>query len=258
MSAASGTIFTFAQGVLRAGATAATEATIASPGNFVALEINIGLLGVAVKVTGDYVGVISVQVSLDHTLTYIEIDTIDSEQLTKIYTFPQNGPLLFTDFRVAGKTWTSGNAQIEIDPWNPLAVVTWEVSHGVPQPQHAPDTFHSIAATALGNTMVWTPAAGKIFRLLRVWIRPSNDSFFLTVPQNLIVDLRDNTTTLGLATSFYLPKNLPASPPEYTPFVQDLGPNGYLGQAPGSVLNVNLSAALNGGQIRVIAMGTEE
>ena len=256
MSAASGTIYTFAAGGFK-GLKEAVPLGLASPGNFVALVINIGLLGVAVKVTGEYVGVISVQISLDHGETYQEIDTVTSMQVTKIYTFPQNGPLLFTDFRLSGKTWTSGNAIIEIDPWNPLAVPTIEGSDGVPQPARSPDKFKSIAATAIGNTLVWDPALGKKFRLLSVYVRPDIGAL-VNVAGDVIVDFRDGNTSIGVAATFYIPKTIAAFPPPEPFFQQDLGPIGYLSSAADNILNVNLSVGLLAGQFRVNVMGTEE
>jgi hypothetical protein len=253
-----GTIFTFSSGAsLLSGAVGGPV----TPGNFVALVINIGLLGVAVKVTGNYVGVISVQISLDHGQTYQEIDTITSMQVTKIYSFPQNGPTLYTDFRLSGKTWSSGNAFIEIDPWNPLAVPTIMGSNGVPQPQHAPDKFHIAGAVSAGNTALWIPSAGKKFRLLTVRIQPSPDAFISTAPgsgQSVLVDLLDGTISLNVQTVFWIPKNLPASPVNILPMEIDLGTIGYLSQAIGNVLYVNLPVTLTTGFMRVEAFGTEE
>jgi hypothetical protein len=257
MSAAAGTIFTFSAGsLLKAG-----PGSLAAPGNFVALTINIGLLGAAVQVTGVYVGVISVQVSLDHGVTYTEIDTIDSQQLTKIYTFPQNGPLLYTDFRLNGKTWTSGNAFIQILPWNPLAVPTIIGSNGVPQPAHAPDKFKIAAAVNAGNTALWSPGPTKQFRVLTIRIQPSADVSISSAAGSgvsVLVDLLDGSTSLNIQTSFWIPKNIPASPNTFLPMEIDLGPIGYLSQADGNVLFVNLPLTLTTGFMRVEAFGTEE
>jgi hypothetical protein len=252
MSAASGTIFTFSAGPSLLG----SPGSLAAPGNFVALPINIGLLGVAVQVTGVYVGVISVQVSLDHGMTYQEIDTINSQQLTKIYTFPQNGPLLYTDFRLSGKTWTTGNALINILPWNPLAVPTIIGSNGVPQPAHSADKFFTAAFTLAGNNAIWTPAAGKRFRLLWLYARCTLDSSLAT-SADMVADFRDGNASIGVAGSFYIP----AAPTQNFPpevFTQDLGSIGYLSSAVGNVLNLNLSVALKTGQCRVNVQGTEE
>jgi hypothetical protein len=249
MSAASGTLFTFGGSLLRGAG------SLAEPGNAIGLEINIGLLGVAVQVSGTYVGTISVQVSVDHEANYIEIDTITSAQVTNVYAFPQIGPTLFTDFRVSGKTWTSGVAIIEIDPWTPPLAPMITGSNGTPQQAHAPDTFNTIQASAAGNTVVWTPATGKRFRLLKVWIQPQTDST-LPADADLFVELRDRSVPIGVTTSFYILKKFDGT--EFPPFEQDLGPIGYLSTAVNNLLQVHLSAALSSGGFRVNVMGTEE
>jgi hypothetical protein len=105
MSIATGTIFTFGDAC--------------SLGNCVDIQVRSGLSGVAVKITGTYVGVLAVEFSADHGGTWTQVDTITSEKITKCYTFPASSTYLVTDFRVRGTSWTSGEASITIEPWQP-------------------------------------------------------------------------------------------------------------------------------------------
>lgn len=251
---ASGNIFTFTSGP-STRATPGAPSPIPATGVIVDIDVNIGLLGVAVVVLGTYVGTLAVEVSLDARGTWQQIDTITSQQITKVYPFLQTAPSITTDFRVRGAMWTSGVALVQIIPWTPPSVPTIVGSGNQQQLVHAPDTFHSIAATLQGNTLVWQPAAGKRFRLLNLWIRPTQDTTFQTQGDS-IVDLRDNNTSIGLTTSFYLPQNTPAI--DYPPFIQDLGPIGYLSTAANNPLNLNINGAPKTGNVRCVVMGTEE
>lgn len=256
---ASGTIFTFTGGPSLL-ATPGSPSPISATGVIVDIDVNIGLLGVAVVVTGSYVGTLAVETSLDARDSWQQIDTITSQQITKVYPFLQTAPSIVTDMRVRGAMWTSGIANVQIIPWDPPSVPTIVASGNQQQLVHAPDKFRVVAANAAGATALWTPA-GKKFRLLRVSIQPTPDVSISSAPGNgisTVVDLLDGGISLNVNAAFWVPKNVPASPQTNVPLVMDLGPIGYLSQAMGNVLNVNLPQALTTGFMRVEAMGTEE
>ena len=120
-----------------------------------------------------------------------------------------------------------------------------------------PNIFRTATATASGDTAVWTPAASKKFRLMGFLIEATQDA--ATAGGAVItIALRDATTALNLTVSVFVPAvaatTLGAG---YSSEWIDLG-NGPLSAAANNVLNVNLSAALTSGTVRVIAIGTEE
>jgi hypothetical protein len=125
-----------------------------------------------------------------------------------------------------------------------------------------PATFKTASATASGDTAVWTPASGKKFRLMRFKLQVTANAY-LAARGVLTITLRDGTTDLNLTHDVYLGQTAIAADtnPQQTPLLEthwiDLG-NGVLSASANQVLNINLSAALSGGNVRVIACGTEE
>lgn len=119
------------------------------------------------------------------------------------------------------------------------------------------EVFRTATATASGNTPVWTPAAGKKFRLMR---------FYLELTENVIraaagvvtIKFQDATTDLNIAFDVWVPAAaLATTGNEWQSGWIDIG-NGILSAAANNVLNVNLSAALTGGNLRAFVCGTEE
>lgn len=120
-----------------------------------------------------------------------------------------------------------------------------------------PTTFKTATATASGDTALWTPTASKKFRLMRYSIQATPD---VATAAGGVVDatLRDSTTDLNTAFSFYAPAaSAPTTTPDAGTGWVDLG-NGKLSAAANNVLNINLSTALTAGKVRVVACGTEE
>lgn len=119
-----------------------------------------------------------------------------------------------------------------------------------------PTVVKTVAATASGNTALWTPTSGKKFRLQRYRVELSGDAT-ISGGGVLTVKFQDATTDVPVAHSVYVPSvaaNLLAG---WQSGWIDLG-NGVLSAAANNVLNVNLSAALASGTCRVVACGTEE
>lgn len=120
-----------------------------------------------------------------------------------------------------------------------------------------PNVFKTATATASGDTAVWTPASGKKFRLLRYSIQITSDAA-QAVGGAFDIILRDATTGLAFSFSSFVP-GIAGSTFGNTNQTgwTDLG-NGYVSSAANAVLNVNLSAALTSGKVRVVVVGTEE
>lgn len=121
-----------------------------------------------------------------------------------------------------------------------------------------PGTFQTAQALAAGNTALWTPAAGKKFRLMRYLVTVTDDAT-RAAPGVLTVSLFDAAAgATGQAHDVYVPAvALVNTGALYQSGWIDLG-NGFLSAAVNNVLNINLSAALVTGNVRVIACGTEE
>ena len=111
----------------------------------------------------------------------------------------------------------------------------------------------SVIATAT-NTVV-----ARRFRLLRAMFVLTAEAAQTTAGE-ITIKLQDGTTDTGISLPIYVPAAAIAAPigEAWTSPWIDLGPLGYLSNANGNVLNVNLSAALTAGKIGVIVGGTEE
>jgi hypothetical protein len=125
-----------------------------------------------------------------------------------------------------------------------------------------PTVFKTAQASAAGDNALWTPAAGKRFRLQRFKVQvPANCT--LAARGVLTIKLRDGTTDTNLTHDVYLGQTAIAADtnPQQTPVLEtgwiDLG-EGVLSATANNVLNINLSAALTNGNVRVTCCGTEE
>lgn len=120
-----------------------------------------------------------------------------------------------------------------------------------------PTIFKTATATASGDTALWTPTSGKKFRLLRFKIEATQEAA-TSGGGDIDVVLRDSTTATSAAMSFYAPStSVTTTPGVISTGWLDLG-NGIISAAANNVLNINLSAALSSGKVRVVACGTEE
>ncbi len=125
----------------------------------------------------------------------------------------------------------------------------------------SPDTFKTVQATASGNTALWTPTSGKKFRLMRFNIQLTANAVLASAAV-LTVTFQDATTGIPITYDFYVGQVALTGATalfiagEETGLI-DLG-NGVLSAAVNNVLNVNLSATLTSGNVRVTVAGTEE
>jgi hypothetical protein len=121
-----------------------------------------------------------------------------------------------------------------------------------------PSIFKTASATAAGNTAVWTPAAGKRFRLMRYRIEVTGNAAQATAG-TVTIQFQDNTTNMAAAHSVFVPQTAgTVMGADWNSGWIDLG-NGIISTAANNVLNINLSSTLTpSGIVRVIACGTEE
>jgi len=128
----------------------------------------------------------------------------------------------------------------------------WEHTRG-------PNVVKTATATGAGDTALWTPATGKRFRLMRFQIQvPANAAAATAAAIDVL--LRDGTTATGLGLTVFVPATADVATLYHAGTVTgwiDLG-NGVISGAVDRVLNINLSAALTAGKVRVVACGTEE
>lgn len=117
--------------------------------------------------------------------------------------------------------------------------------------------FKTIATVATGNSIVWTPTSGFRFRLKK---------FMIVVPANTVaaaaaileITLNDSGTNLNLGTSVFIPSAAGTTfGSGFNTGWIDLG-NGALSASANNLLQVNLSFALTGGEVRIVTAGTEE
>ena len=119
---------------------------------------------------------------------------------------------------------------------------------GVLEGPRTPSIFKTVAATLIGSTALWTPAAGKKFRIL---------GFKVAIPSTATT-AAGSTITLkdGAGTVFTLA--VLGATTQIVTYQQTGMMNGYLSAAADNVLNVDLSAALTAGAVVVDVWGTEE
>lgn len=123
--------------------------------------------------------------------------------------------------------------------------------------QRTPNIFKTVATAALGATALWTPAAGKKFRLMRYMVTVT-DQATQAAPGTVTITHLDAAADILQTHDVYVPAvALVNSGSLYNSGWIDLG-NGILSAAINQVLNVNLSAALTAGTVRCLCCGTEE
>jgi hypothetical protein len=137
---------------------------------------------------------------------------------------------------------------------NPISTLqaVYNFISAAPDLVRTPTVFKSVQCNTAAATAVWTPAAGKKFRLMGGVITTSG---WLAAAAETIVTLLDQAGAITLAFNFVLPAAATALS-ACIPF--DLKPNGYLSAAANNVLNATLSGNLTGGHIMVSVWGTEE
>lgn len=119
-----------------------------------------------------------------------------------------------------------------------------------------PQVFKTVQATASGNTALWTPTSGKKFRLMRYRVQVTGNAA-TSGGAVVTISFQDSATGLPFAHDLFLPSTGGTTMQGYDSGWIDLG-NGYLSTTANNVLNVNLSAALSAGNVRVQVCGTEE
>ena len=120
-----------------------------------------------------------------------------------------------------------------------------------------PDTFKTVQALNTGATALWTPTSGKKFRLQRFIIDVSSNASQASGGV-LTFSFLDAAAATGLSFDAFVPTTAVTTVlGGYTSGWVDLG-NGFLSATINNVLNINLSAALATGSVRVTACGTEE
>lgn len=115
--------------------------------------------------------------------------------------------------------------------------------------------------TAIGDTNIWTPPAGKRWRLEKYQIFiPSGCAS--AAPGNLFsINFKDNATPLNLGFECTVPTTAvtagPVSQGSTTGMIELPG-NGILSAAEGNILKANLNAALTAGNAAYLLIGKEE
>lgn len=149
------------------------------------------------------------------------------------------------------------------EPWSPgwtlpAQAALWKRGSPGLVLERIADTVKSASASASGDNAIWTPAAGKRFRLLGVMLTLTADAT-LAVAGRVALTFRDGTAPLSLVLHVSL-GTLAVSgllgSQQLTPWLP-LG-NGILSAAADRALNLNLSVALLTGTIEVVCAGTEE
>jgi hypothetical protein len=152
-----------------------------------------------------------------------------------------NDPLAVGDWIYGGAF--SGTANTALQGWSKERTST---------------VFKTVQATASGNTAVWTPGTGNKFRLLSVLIQIT-DNCATTSGGVVTISLQDGTTAMPIAVDVFVPATgVTTAIGEGLSQMITLGAFGILSATANNVLNVNLSATITGGNVRIIAMGTEE
>ena len=136
----------------------------------------------------------------------------------------------------------------------PPVAFLYNPTTGLYETLRTPTTYKNALGQATGNTALWTPTAGKKFRIL---------GFTIFVPVGAVNGAADNLVTLkdGATTIYDLFFIAAANTTSViTQFTVYLPGNGFLSSAVNNVLNINCSSA-NGFTtygLYVTVWGTEE
>ncbi len=123
---------------------------------------------------------------------------------------------------------------------------------GTPEVQRTP-TIQKYHAQVQGTGVLWTPAAGKKYRLMSATIFLSKDAAAAAAENISLTDSGAGTVftfdissgaLVAMGVTTYIPVNLPA--------------NGYLSPTINNTLSFTLSANLTAGYSTFVAWGTEE
>jgi hypothetical protein len=120
------------------------------------------------------------------------------------------------------------------------------------EPKRTPTIFKYATDLTTDGATVWTPAAGKKFRVLGFTVTVSKDA---TCAGSFSFQLNDLATGFWAAT---LSHGALAAIGVPTVFTVNLPGNGYLSTAINQALKLGLGAVLTAGSISVAAWGTEE
>jgi len=121
-----------------------------------------------------------------------------------------------------------------------------------------PVIFKSVAVTAAGLTNIWTPAGGKIWRILKYYLEISGNAVQAVAGVITVTFYDDAAPIDGLVHSLYVPAANPNVLGGFNVGQLDLGGRGIGGALANNILKLNLSTALTAGNIRVNVCGTEE
>jgi hypothetical protein len=110
------------------------------------------------------------------------------------------------------------------------------------------NTFLTVSATAAGSTVVWTPGAGNLFRLMGFSISVAGT---LAAAGIQVLELLDGATVFKNFNTY-----LSATPANATVFAEDMG-QGYLSIATANVLNIHLGTAMATGAVTINVWGTQ-
>lgn len=116
------------------------------------------------------------------------------------------------------------------------------------------NVFHSVIATAAGSTAVWTPTAGKRFRLMGYTISVAGT---LAATGVQTIKLEDSATVIKNHLANVIETPSASISGGDTQIGVDLG-QGELSATVNNVLNINLSTAMATGGVAINVWGTEE
>lgn len=119
--------------------------------------------------------------------------------------------------------------------------------------QRTPTTFRSIATAIAAASVIWTPAAGRRFRLMGGIISFAGPIYAAAAINQ--ISFQDEATDMQFHFNFWVPTV--AEPIPHIAF--DLKPNGYLSLVADNRLRVlNSGGNFTAGNIRITVWGTEE
>jgi hypothetical protein len=116
--------------------------------------------------------------------------------------------------------------------------------------------YGSVVGGGGASFNIWTPAAGKKFRLMGFVIQLAGNAT-QAAAGNFTLTLFDGATALPFAMNTDVPAAAPANTMDNQVNLPSMG-NGFLSAAANNILSCTMSAALVAGNASVMAFGTEE
>ncbi len=248
----------------------ATSTNCAVVGSCVTLSLSPEVATVSLQLTGTWTATLVWEATVDGGVSWFSIQSavLSSPAGALVTSATANGQWTLSTagldaVRVRASAFTSGTAVVTLETslstqtlgaGNVVSLVS--IGGGTTDVLRTCAVFKQANATVAGNTVLWTPAGGKKFRLMRFSIGVSGANT-LAVAGNEVITFQDAAVAMPFRADVQIPGAAVTGEDFISPWI-DLG-NGFLSATANNALNINLGTAIAAGPgVTITTCGTEE